>query len=168
MIFLLEVNITLESHTRLCPITSCNVNCTLVCLNLPHNNVIVINSGAEWLVGQDAAVAHNDASFTAETARRECQMTLVTQRSGGQTKCIWVSGSNHLSSSSPRPYAFVVVKMLSMILSANRKRKKQLLWEDSVAQHLLIFILVWFGSLRCVLFALGCANLTGRWLTRLH
>lgn len=66
-----------------CPMMSC----TLVCLNLPHNDVIVINSGAERLVGQDAAVAHDDASFTAETARQERQ-TLVTQRPGGPTKCI--------------------------------------------------------------------------------
>lgn len=49
-----------------------------VCLNLPDNNIIVIDSGAEGLVGQDAAVAHDDASFTAETARPESHM-LVTQ-----------------------------------------------------------------------------------------
>lgn len=64
------------------------MSCILVCLNLPHNDVIVINSGAKGLVGQDAAVAHNDASFTAQTVRRERQTTLVTQRSGRQTKRI--------------------------------------------------------------------------------
>lgn len=64
------------------------MNCTLVCPNLPHDDVIVVNSGAERLVGQDAAVAHDDASFTAQTVRRERQTTLVTQRSGRQTKCI--------------------------------------------------------------------------------
>lgn len=38
---------------------------------LPHYNIVVIYTGAQRLVGQDAPVAHNDASFTAETVRRK-------------------------------------------------------------------------------------------------
>lgn len=49
-----------------------------VCLNLPDNNIIVIDPRAKGFVGQDAAVAHDDASFTAETARPESHV-LVTQ-----------------------------------------------------------------------------------------
>lgn len=46
----------------------------------------------------------------------------------GHTQLVLVSC--HLSSSSPRPYAFVVLKMLSIILSANRKRQKVRQWES--------------------------------------
>lgn len=50
----------------------------LVFLNLPDNNIVVVNPRAEGLVGQDAAVAHDDASFTTEATRRGSHM-LVTQ-----------------------------------------------------------------------------------------
>jgi len=38
---------------------------------LPHNDIKVIYTGAQRLVEQDSPIAHNDASFTAETAGQE-------------------------------------------------------------------------------------------------
>lgn len=66
-----QINSLRSSRRRVMSVSS-------VCMNLPDNNIIVIDPRAEGLVGQDAAVAHDDASFTAETARPESHM-LVTQ-----------------------------------------------------------------------------------------
>lgn len=104
-----------------------------VCLNLPDNNIVVIDSGAERLVGQDAAVAYDDASFTAETARPESHMLVTQTTRWTHTQLALVSA--HLSSSSPKPYAFVVLKMLSMILSANRTRRPERRWESQSCTH---------------------------------
>lgn len=72
----------------------------------PHYNIVVIYTGAQRLVGQDAPVAHDDASFTAETGGQEGQR-LVILRDDKQIKqdflLMCVSSGNYLSSSSPSP-----------------------------------------------------------------
>lgn len=73
-------------------------------ITLPYYDIIIINTGAQRLVGQDAPVPDDDAPFTAETARREHHILhkwMETQRMDFLLP--WASSSTHLSSSSPSP-----------------------------------------------------------------
>lgn len=57
-------------------------NCCKNDFVLPYYNIVVIYAGAQGLIKQDPPVAHNDASFTAETGRKYSQklVTLIKQK----------------------------------------------------------------------------------------
>lgn len=43
----------------------------------PDDDIVLIYTGAQRLVGQDSPVAHNDASFTAETEKQESSVSYI-------------------------------------------------------------------------------------------
>lgn len=82
------MTITVAENPKLCLFFSTLVN---TCFVLPHNNIIFIYTGAQRLIVQDTPVSHYDASFTAETGRKEAEVSNSEKSSHMIVMRVWVS-----------------------------------------------------------------------------